>query len=390
LFSTVLITTPVSAAELAVPRASLGSVSGVGTVSLRGIAVPQEGTIFNGDELKVGSQGYAKVMLVAGHRLELDRDTRISIQQPGKNVVVEVRSGNVAFTSAGSSQLSLNVGPYQITPEANAAGNVALIGKDALGLRSMKGKITVHQLTASHISYLVNQGQERILTYTGQTSEPVAQIASAFPAPIPAVPPAPDPQIPPAAKGGLSKTGWVAVLATIGGAAAAIAVLATSSNSENVTAIVARQQAVQGTQSAIQIAQQASVAATQLQAASTQAIAALASLPPSTVGPISTQFQSASSAANNANVQITSLITTLNAQLVQLQTATTTSQVQALITQINVTIGQLNTQIQNLNAAITLAQNAATAGRQAGANIPTINVSTTPTVPPVSASASTP
>src|SRR5581483_1343314 len=85
LVSTLSLTMPVSAAELGTPRTSVGSVSGVGSVSLRGVSVPQEGTIFNGDELQVGSKGYAKVMLVAGHRLELDRDTKVSIQQPGKN-----------------------------------------------------------------------------------------------------------------------------------------------------------------------------------------------------------------------------------------------------------------------------------------------------------------
>jgi hypothetical protein len=389
LVSTVFVTMPVSAAELGTPRTSLGSVSSVGSVSLRGVDVPQEGTIFSGDELQVGSHGYAKIVFVAGHRLELDRDTKVNIQQPGNNIVVQIRSGNVGFTSAPSSQLTLMVGPYEIIPDANASGNVALIGKDALGLRTMKGKVAVHQLTSSHIKYVVSQGQERILTYTGQTAEPVAQIASALPAPIPAVPPAPDPQTAPAGKG-LSKTGWIAVLATIGGAAAAIAVLATSSNSENTTSIVARQQAVQGTQTAIQTAQQASATAIQLQSASTQATAALASLPPSTAAPITSQFQQVSSQANAANQQITTLLSTLNGQLVQLQSATSNAQIQSILSQINSTIAQLNTQIQAVNAALLTAQNAANSGRQAGANIPTINITTTPTVPPVTASASTP
>src|SRR5436190_14108 len=91
--STLLVTMPVSAAELAAPRTSLGSVSGVGPVSVRGITIPQEATVFSGDELQTGSKAFAKVMLVAGHRLQLDADTRINIQQDNKVVTVQVRSG---------------------------------------------------------------------------------------------------------------------------------------------------------------------------------------------------------------------------------------------------------------------------------------------------------
>src|ERR1051326_5833309 len=255
LFSTALVTAPVSAAELTVPRTSLGSVSSVGTVSLRGVTIPQEGTIFNGDELQVGSPGYARVMLVAGHRLELDRDSKVSIQQTGKKTVVQVKAGNVGFTSAANSQLTLTVGPYEITPAPNAAGNVALIGKDALGLRSMRGKITVQQLTASHLSYVVLQGQERILTYSGQSSEPLARIASLVPDQVPSAPSAPQTTTAPAGRG-LSKKGWIAIIATVGGAAAAISVLATSNNEENVSIVLAKQQVVQGAQNALQLAQQ--------------------------------------------------------------------------------------------------------------------------------------
>src|SRR5689334_1361375 len=80
LLSTLLITMPVSAAELAA-RTTLGSVSGSGSVTLRGVSVLQEGTIFDGDVLEVGMKSYARVILIAGHRFELGADTQISIHQ---------------------------------------------------------------------------------------------------------------------------------------------------------------------------------------------------------------------------------------------------------------------------------------------------------------------
>src|SRR2546423_1555065 len=87
LFSTLFVTMPISAAELAPSRTTLGSVSGSGAVSLRGVSL-QEGTIFNGDVLEVGYKGYARVMFVAGHRLELDANTKISIHQADDNISV--------------------------------------------------------------------------------------------------------------------------------------------------------------------------------------------------------------------------------------------------------------------------------------------------------------
>src|SRR6266700_3514678 len=95
LCSTVFATTPVSATELATPNSSLGYVSGVGPVSLRGIPIMQEGTVFGGDDLQVGAKGYAKVTLVGDYKLELDEGTSVNIRQNRNNIVVQIRSGNV-------------------------------------------------------------------------------------------------------------------------------------------------------------------------------------------------------------------------------------------------------------------------------------------------------
>jgi len=402
LFSTVLITMPVSAAELGAPRPSVGAVTGVGTVSLRGVSVPQEGTIFSGDELQVGAQGYAKIMLVAGHRLELDRDTKIAIQQTGKNVVVQIKTGNVAFTSAATSQLTLQVGPYEIVPQPNAAGNAALVGKDALGLRTIRGKIAVQSTASSAVSYVVSAGQERILTFAGQMRQPIAQLASNMPGPIPALPPVPDPapQTAPAGRG-LSKAGWLAILATIGGATAAIAVLATSGTTENVSAILAKQQAAQAAQQAQQATQQAQAAAQAQAQAATTANAQLAALPPSTQTQLATQiqnFQAISSQAQATLQQIANLSGPLAAAAQAVQSATPgTPAYNTAVTNYNTLAAQFNNlvaQAQQQQAAYNqAAQLLNTGAANAGATLkipslqntlltaPTINTSVSPSVP---------
>jgi len=393
LFSTALVTAPVSAAELAAPHASLGSVSGVGPVSLRGVSVAQEGTIFSGDELQVGSKGYAKVMLVAGHRLELGADTKINIRQSEKNIVIQIKSGNVAFTSAGNSQLTLTVGPYEISPEHNSAGNAALIGKDALGLRTIKGKVAVKQ-TALHTTTVVAKGQEKIMTFAGQTSAPLTQIASTVPGPLPAVPPAPpDPQTSPAGTAGtkgLSKTGWIAVLATLGGAGAAIGILASrSNNNENNAAILARQQLLQTAQTAMSTAQTATSATSTIASATTQLNAAInaSNISASQKASLTNQSNLISSAATAIQQQIASLQTQLTTLTTQISSTTDQnainqlkSQLNGVITQLNAQIAALNQQIASLNALLAQATAAGVQG------VPTVNLAPIPPAPTASAS----
>src|SRR5262245_11240482 len=171
LMSTLFVTMPVSAAELAGTRTTLGSVSGSGLVSLRGVSMLQEGTLFDGDILEVGAKGYARVMLVAGHRLELDASTKISIRQTDENISIQVNSGNVAFTRADNAALLISAGPYEIRPARGASGSLALVGKDSVGLRSIKGTLAVRQ-TTSKVTYSVAQGEERILMFSGQSAQP--------------------------------------------------------------------------------------------------------------------------------------------------------------------------------------------------------------------------
>jgi ferric-dicitrate binding protein FerR (iron transport regulator) len=223
LFSTVLITTPVSAAELAEMKASVGSVAGVGTVRLRGVTIPQEGTIFSGNELQVGNGGFAKVTMVAGHRIQLEAGTRVTIVEARKSVLVQVGSGNVGFNAAAGSPLRLAVGPYEVVPASGASGNVAYVGSAAIGLRASRGAVSVNR--AAQPLLVIPQGQERVL-FAGQSSQPLTQLASDLPGPIPEASPLP-PQVSTPAGKGLTRSGWLTILATVGGAAAAIAVLAT-------------------------------------------------------------------------------------------------------------------------------------------------------------------
>ncbi len=387
LLSMLFVTMPVSAAELAGTRTTLGSVSGSGVVSLRGVSMLQEGTIFDGDTLEVGSKGYARVMFVAGHRLELDSSTRISIRQTEENLSVQVNSGNVAFTRADNAALLITAGPYEIRPVRGGSGSVALVGKESVGLRSIKGTLAVRQ-TTSKITYSLGQGEERILMFSGQSTQPLAQVASTLPTPLPEVPPLPQTTTP--AGKGLTRGGWITVLATVGGAAGAIAVLATRGNgNDNVTQ--AKQREVQGTQAAVTTAQQAQTTAQQVVSAAATVNTALNSVNnTSTRSALQAQVATISNQATAAQNQIGNILSQLNTLFSRLQNSSSQNDLNSIASQINTLISQLNTQIGIVNDLITQLQNIANAGTQAGGTIPPVVIQPAPTAGTVFSSPVTP
>jgi len=355
------------------------------------VNLPQEGTIFSGDELQVGTSGFAKVMLVDGHRLQLDAGTKVNIQKTDKAVIVQVRSGNLGFNAAtNSQQLRIAIGPYEFVPAAGAAGNVAYVGKDTLGLRATKGNVSVQH--ASRPSFTVAQGQERIISFDGQSSQPLAQLASIVPGPIPDAPPVPVPQgrgapaptTTPAGRS-LTTTGWVAILATIGGAAAAIAVLATrGNNEEDVNSKLQQQKLLQSAQAIAASAQAASTAATSAANVSGQA-AAVNALPAAT----RTQFTTLQGQASAQQQAIAATQATITNLVNQIQNTTDQNALPGLTAQLVTAQQTLNTQIAALNGTINsinslLNQNQGTTG------VPPGNLPQAPSAPPVSASASIP
>jgi hypothetical protein len=217
-FTTVLVTLPVSAADFSSRKSVLGSVSAVGPVELRGVGISQEGTLFAGDRIRAGQKGYAKVLLGTGSKIELAEETDVNIDRDGQGVKIAMNGGTLGFTAMNP--LRIDVMPFEVTATDGAAGNVAIMRSGTAGIRAVNGKVTVRNLKTSE-SFVLIKGQERLLgLQNGAHSPSLAEIASNVPGPIPAPVPAPVPQAPAGRSGGLAMdTGaWLAV---IGGAAVA-------------------------------------------------------------------------------------------------------------------------------------------------------------------------
>ena len=216
---TALVTMPLSAADFSTGKSVIGSVSAVGPVELRGIAISQEGTLFPGDSIRSGQKGYAKVQLGTGGKIELGEKTDVKVGRDAQGIMIAMNSGTLGFTAR--TPLRIDVMPFEITASDDAAGNIAIIGSTAAGVRTINGKVTVRNTKTSE-SFVLMKGQEMLISLKdGVRAASLAEVASNAPTPLPTPAPAPAPQAPaPAGRstGGLElDTGaWIAI---IGGAA---------------------------------------------------------------------------------------------------------------------------------------------------------------------------
>jgi hypothetical protein len=348
---TVVGTAPVSAAELA--PASIGSVSAVGTVQLRGLGV-SEGTLFSGDRVNVAPGSYAKVVLGSGPKVELGGSSDVVLSKDKDAVTIQMTSGNIAFTGKS---VRVRVGAYEVTGNDQARGTVAFVGTAAFGVRVMDGTISVRN-TATKQSYTVAKGSERLISLQG--SDPTGvQLASAAPMPIPAAPAMPARQLTGGAKKAL-------LVASVLGSAAAIAVLMTK-NDDSDSEAAARVRLVAAAQTLSNVATASSSAATVAVQVDTASAAATASLNAAATSSSFTAAEKAAlvargSALTSAAKASQTTLATLGVQLQALQNqlgnanastaATIEAQIKTILDSTNAEVAKLNQYIADLNKLV--------------------------------------
>jgi hypothetical protein len=377
-FSTVLVTMPVSAADFGTSKSVIGSVSAVGPVELRGIGISQEGTLFAGDSIRAGQKGYAKVLLGTGSKIELSEKTDVNVNRDAQGVKIAMNTGTIGFTA--SSPLRIDVMPFEVTATDNASGNVAIMSSTTAGVRAINGKVTVRNLKTSE-SFVVLKGQERLLgLQTGINAPALAQVASNVPGPVPA----PKPQTPAGKTGGglaMDTGAWLAVAgaAALGGLAI-WALVEAKNNNDDIDDLKASQTAQL---KAISNASALANTAAQLQAqqAAVASLAAQASAALRVAGNTTASNAANSIASQSASVQ--SQLASLQGQISAAQATIAnggTANLSALLSQEQALLTQANSLAQQLNTL--LAQNANTPG------VPQTTVSTVQ--PPAQSSASIP
>src|SRR5215471_7768413 len=234
---TVFVTMPVSASDFSTSKTVIGSVSAVGPVELRGIAISQEGTLFPGDSIRTSQKGFAKVLLGSG-KIELLEKTNIQVNRDAQGVKVAMNAGMIGFSA--HTPLRIDILPFELIATDESSGNLAILPIGAAALRTINGKVTVRNVNTSE-SFVLVKGQEMLLSLKKgvPASSLLPQLASNAPLPIPspAPAPAPTPQGPPPAgrtSGINMDTGaWFAVIGVLALGGVAIWGIVTAINNSN-------------------------------------------------------------------------------------------------------------------------------------------------------------
>ncbi len=180
-----VIPVPFESAEFSTANGVVGAITGSGTLLLRGIGVLQVGTVFSGDTIQTGDRSQANLIFANGNRVQLASNTNFVANRNNQVVQVSLISGEIAFT-ASKNPVRIVSGEYQITPEPNSSGGVAILNTDFAAVRVAAGSVTLKN-TKDKSVVILSSGSERILRLrTGQQQGPPVQLASTMPTQIPA------------------------------------------------------------------------------------------------------------------------------------------------------------------------------------------------------------
>lgn len=372
-------TLPLSAADKTA-HATIGSVSSVGSVQLRGVALSNDGTLFSGDRLNVGPGSYARVLAGTGHKLEVGANSDVVVSREGDNTNLQMASGNVSFRGNGKGSTRVRIGVFDVAVSPDASGNIAFVGSNAFGVRITGGSATVKN-TQTKKSFVVQKGSERLVSLTtGDNSPTMAQLASSVPAAVPAMP---------RRQASSFNTGmWVSIVAAAAGSAALITYfLAREDDDDRAGQIKALTDLAAISQNAAQVA----TAAAQVSATASAAQAAInanTSLSAANRTLLLNQVTTITSQANSAATKIaniTARINTLQNAIANQEDGPTAQQQTELSTLIN-DLNSARTDANNAIAALNALLSQASA--LGVANLPTNNTQAVP--PPTVASASVP
>jgi hypothetical protein len=372
-------TLPLTAADKTA-HATIGSVSSVGSVQLRGVALSTDGTLFSGDRLNVGPGSYARVIAGTGHKLEVGSNSDVVVSREGDNTNLEMASGNVAFKGNGKGSTRVRIGAFDVALSSDAAGNIAFVGSKAFGVRLSGGSATVRN-TQTKKSFVVQKGSERIVSLTtGESSPTMAQLASTAPSAVPAMP---------RRQASSWNTGmWVSIVAAASASSALITYFLTREDDDETAG------QIRALQNLVAIAQTAAATASvSAQASSVAGQAATAisasNLSVAAKAALQAQVNTVTSQANSAATKIASV----NSRLTALQNAIANQEdgpTDQQRTEINTLVNDLNSARNDLAAAIAAlnALLAAAASQGVGGLPPNPGLQVPP--PPTVASASIP
>ena len=108
---------PLSAAA----PATMGRVVANSPATLNGLAIPREATVFSGDRLTTGADGWARIYLAEGEQIHLAARSEARAARTGERVDLELMNGQVLLQTRAGSALNVLTNGLAILPAGQEA-----------------------------------------------------------------------------------------------------------------------------------------------------------------------------------------------------------------------------------------------------------------------------
>ncbi len=195
---------PLSAAP-----AAMGRVVANAPAKLTGVLIPREATVFSGDRLTTGAEGWARLYLAEGEQIHLAALSEARAARAGERVDVELMNGQLLLQTRAGSSVNVQANGLAVLP----------VGQEAVWEVTRTSPNEV--LVAARSGSVEVRGVNRNLTVpAGRSARVTTAAAPASPAP-------------PVAAGGLTAAQKGAIIAGIVGGIIATAVIVHNNTESN-------------------------------------------------------------------------------------------------------------------------------------------------------------
>lgn len=158
------------------PRAIvLGRILSAPPATLNGVALPADATLFSGDRISTGPEGWARILLPPGDQIYLSAKTDAEMQRVGTRLEVGLVTGRLSLHTRDSNSVQVYSNGLEITPRtpAKAVWEVARLDEERTLVAAHEGTIEVRSLNRT-VQVLPGQSVE-VRTRLEQDGNPAGQ-----------------------------------------------------------------------------------------------------------------------------------------------------------------------------------------------------------------------
>lgn len=150
----------------------VGSLSSAGAVSLRGVRVSDEATVFEGDRIQTSGESWVTVSLADGSRLELAGNTDVQVGREPSGVRVAMRRGQLAVTSPRQdTPVRVDVESLEVFAPGGAAAEIAFLEPGRVRVTALREAVSLSRQDGQETE-TVQEGDQRIINLdAGVTTE---------------------------------------------------------------------------------------------------------------------------------------------------------------------------------------------------------------------------